>query len=123
MSGRVLLDEMFHPRIAADLAERGHDCRSVAADPLLRQRSDADLMAVALAERRALITNNVIDFERLRRGRAADGATVPQLIYTSDATFPRDRRFLRRMIEALDAALKTDAVTQHGGVLWLAPTE
>ena len=45
---RLLLDEMFSPRIAADLVERGYDCRSVAADPLLRQRPDDVLFAVAV---------------------------------------------------------------------------
>lgn len=123
MSRRLLLDEMFSPRITDELAERGHDCRSVVADLLLRQRPDADLMAVAVAEERVLVTNNVVDFERLRRERVADAAPVPPLVYTSDASFPRDRRFVRRMVEALDAALKTDAVTRHGGVLWLTPPE
>ena len=123
MSGRVLLDEMFHPGIAAELAERGHDCRSVVADPILRQRSDADLVSLAVAEGRTLVTNNVVDFERLRRAGLAEGAAVPPLIYTSDASFPRNRRYVARIVEALDSALKADAVGRHGGVLWLAPSE
>jgi hypothetical protein len=46
------------------------------------------------------------------------------LIYTSDAAFPRGRRrYVGRLVEALDAALKTDAATRHGGVLWLSPSE
>jgi hypothetical protein len=47
---------------------------------------------------------------------------VPPLIYTSDSAFPRDRRFVGRLVEALDAALETDAAHHHGGVLWLAPS-
>jgi predicted nuclease of predicted toxin-antitoxin system len=121
MSGRLLLDEMFHPAIAAQLVERGHDCRSVVADPTLRQRADSDLMALALAEERTLVTNNVVDFERLRRDRVADGSPVPRLVYTSDSSFPRNRRYVSQIVEALDAALKTDAVGRHGGVLWLSP--
>jgi hypothetical protein len=27
------------------------------------------------------------------------------------------------MVEALDAALKTDAAGRHGGVLWLSPSD
>lgn len=123
MSGRLLLDEMFHPSIATELTGRGHDCRSVVADPTLRQRSDPDLVAIAVAEGRTLVTNNVVDFERLRRGRVAEGAPAPALIYTSDASFPRNRRFVARIVEALDAALKTDAVDSHGGVLWLSPSD
>lgn len=122
MSGRLLLDEMFHPSIAAQLVERGHDCRSVVADPTLRQRADADLMALAVAEGRTLVTNNVVDFERLRRDRIAESAPVPPLIYTSDAAFPRNRRYVGRVVEALDAAAKTDAAGRHGGVLWLSPS-
>jgi hypothetical protein len=122
MTGRLLLDEMFHPGIATQLVERGYDCRSVVADPALRQRADADLMALAAAESRTLVTNNVVDFERLRRDRIAESAPVPFLIYTSDASFPRNRRYVSQIVEALDAALKTDAVDRHGGVLWLSPS-
>ena len=92
------------------------------ADPLLRERPDDALFAVAAAEQRILVTENVVDFERLRRDRVADTAHVPPLIYTSSSAFPRDRRYVSRLVEALDGALKTDAVTRHGGVLWLSAT-
>lgn len=29
---------------------------------------------------------------------------------------------VRRLVEALDGVVKTDAVSQHGGVLWLSAT-
>jgi predicted nuclease of predicted toxin-antitoxin system len=122
MTASLLLDEMFSPRIAAELAERGYDCRSVAADPRLRERPDDALFAGAVAEQRILVTENVVDFERLRRDRVAATAGVPPLIYTSSSAFPRDRRYVRRLVEALDGALKTDAVTRHGCVLWLSAT-
>lgn len=123
VSGRLLLDEMFHPAIASELAERGHDCRSVVADSSLRQRADAELIAVALAEGRTVVTNNVVDFERLRRVRVTVGEPVPLLIYTSDAAFPRNRRYVTRIVEALDAALKADAAGRHGRVFWLSPSD
>lgn len=123
MSVRLLLDEMFHPRIASELTARGHDCLAVAAEPDLRESDDADLLAYALEQRRTLVTNNVVDFERLRRQRDHTGQAVPPLIYTSDAAFPRDRRFVGRLIAALDHACSSDAVTAAGGVLWLhSPT-
>ena len=123
MSGRILLDEMFHPAIATELTERGHDCRSVVAEGSLRQRADAELVAIALAEGRTVVTNNVVDFERLRRVRVTVGEPMPQLIYTSDAAFPRNRRYVARIVEALDAAVKTEAAGRHGGVFWLAPSD
>lgn len=123
MSVRLLLDEMFHPRIASELTARGHDCLAVAAEPDLRESDDADLLAYALEQRRTLVTNNVVDFERLRRQRDHTGQAVPPLIYTSDAASPRDRRFVGRLIAALDHACSSDAVTAAGGVLWLrSPT-
>lgn len=117
MTARLLLDEMFHPRIATELTARGHECVAVAADPALRETSDADLLQRAVDEDRTVVTNNVVDFERLRRRRTAAGEPVPPLIYTSDAAFPRNRRFLGRLIAALDESWTTAA----GGVLWLQP--
>lgn len=122
MTGRLLLDEMFAPRIATELAARGHDCVAVAADPALRESSDAELLAYAAADQRTVVTNNVVDFERLRRQRAAAGEPTPPLIYTSDTTFPRDRRFVGRLITALDHACTSDAVAATGGSVLMAPT-
>jgi hypothetical protein len=121
VTARVLLDEMFHPSIATQLQARGHDCIAVVADPALRESSDAELVEHAVAEQRTLVTNNVVDFERLRRRRSAVGDPVPPLIYTSDSAFPRDRRFVGRLVSALDQACATDAVAATGDVLWLAP--
>jgi len=100
----LLLDEMFSPAIAGDLAARGIDCRAVVTDPVLRALSDLEIFQVALAEGRVLVTNNVPDFESLRRAHEAAGNEVPGLIYTSDLTFPR-----------------TKETARCGGVLWLRP--
>lgn len=117
---KLLLDEMFAPRIAELLMVRGIDARAVAADRLLAGADDADIAAAALAEGRALVTNNVIDFERLRRAREAEQYGVPGLIYTSDAAFPRDRRFVSRLVEALAVTAEQRHVAARGGVSWLS---
>ncbi len=122
MTTALLLDEMFDPRIARALCELGHDCLAVVADPALRESNDRDLFAIAARDGRVLVTNNVSDFERPRRDAQHRGATTAPLIYTSDATFPRDRRFLQRIVEALDRVATSDAVARSGGVLWLEPT-
>jgi hypothetical protein len=41
---RLLLDEMFDPRIAAALSEHGHDCVAVAAEARLSESSDDELI-------------------------------------------------------------------------------
>lgn len=87
----------------------------------LRETSDADLLQIALDAERTFVINNVIDVEPLRRRRIAAGEAVPALIYTSNSTFPRDRRFLARLTAALAAACRSEAVAVADGVLWLRP--
>ncbi|MGH9151385.1 MAG: DUF5615 family PIN-like protein [Acidimicrobiales bacterium] len=117
----LLLDEMFSPAIAERLRARGIDCTAVAADVALSSQDDAAIADAALAAGRVLVTNNVIDFEQLRRQRSAVGAPLPLLIYTSDAAFRRNRRFLGRLVDALDHAAARRLVHGTGGVLWLQP--
>jgi predicted nuclease of predicted toxin-antitoxin system len=117
----LLLDEMFSPAIAAELAARGVDCRSVAADALLRAQSDLEIFDAALLENRVVVTNNVPDFESLRRAREASGGESPSLIYTSDHAFPRTRAYASRVAAALEAAAKSHETARRGGVLWLRP--
>jgi hypothetical protein len=117
----LLLDEMFSPAIADDLAARGIDCRAVAADVLLRALSDLEIFETALLEGRVIVTNNVPDFESLRRAREAAGGEIPGLIYTSDLAFARTKAYLTRLSPALERAVADHAVARHGGVLWLRP--
>ena len=79
------------------------------------------VLEAALAGGRVLVTNNVVDFERLRHQRSADGQPVPPLIYTPEAAFPRNRKFIGRLVDALEYAAKNRLVQASGGVLWLAP--
>ena len=111
MSGRpgdqpdaLLLDEMFSPRIADELALVGIDCRAVVADPVLRAQSDLEIFDSAVRDDRVLVTNNVPDFESLRRAREAAGGPAPGLIYTSDVTFRRTKAYLSCLVTALAAA-------------------
>lgn len=58
----ILLDEMFPVAAAVVLRERyGHDAVQVC-EVGLRATPDVDIAAVARAERRALVTENVADF-------------------------------------------------------------
>ncbi len=116
---RLLLDEMFSPQIAVLLAEDGIDCGSVAADPSLRTSDDTAVADAALAQRRVLVTNNVVDFERIRRQRLAREQPMPELIYTDDRAFPRNRDWVRHVAAALEHAAAHHLTKQHGGVLWL----
>lgn len=115
----LLLDEMFSPVIGERLRARGVDC--IAGDVALSSQDDSAIADVALAGERVLVTNNVIDFEQLRRQRSAVGAPFPLMVFTSDAAFPRNRRFLGRLIDALEHAATHRLVHGTGGLLWLQP--
>jgi hypothetical protein len=118
---RLLLDEMFSPAIAVELTARGIDGRAVAADVLLRAQSDLEIFDAGLLEGRVIVTNNVPDFESLRRAREALGGELPGLICTSDLTFPRTKAYLPRLVAALAAAAAGHEAARRGGVLWLRP--
>jgi hypothetical protein len=119
----LLLDEMFSPRIADELALVGIDCRAVVADPVLRAQSDLEILDSAVRDNRVLVTNNVTDFESLRRAREAAGGPVPGPIYASDVTFPRTKAYLSRLASALAAAAADSETARCGGVLWLRPPD
>jgi hypothetical protein len=119
----LLLDEMFSPTIAELLAKRGVDCQAVVARAVLRSRDDAEVFEAAVREARILVTNNVVDFEILRRRAAADGRDAPGLIYTSDNRFPRRRAFVAQLADALEHAARSHQVEAEGGVLSLRPPD
>jgi hypothetical protein len=118
----LLLGEMYSPRIASMLAKRHVDCVALAEDPLLCASDDETVLLAALDEQQVLVTNKVVDFERLRRSRTAAGLPVPPLIYTDDSTFPRDRAFVDRIAAALAVAATGHMTAAYGGVLWLSPS-
>src|ERR1700733_11153640 len=117
----LLLDEMFSPAIAIDVAAHGIGCRAVVGDPVLRALSDLEIFQTALTEGRVLVTNNVPDFESLRRAHEAAGNEVPGLIYTSDLTFPRTKEYMSRLGAALAATAARRETARCWGVLWLRP--
>jgi hypothetical protein len=119
----LLLDETFSAAIAGELTARGIDCRAVTADPVLRSLSDLEIFETALLEARVVVTNNVGDFESLRRAREAVGGAAPGLIYTSDVSFPRTRAYVTRLAAALENAARTHETARYGGVLWLRATD
>jgi hypothetical protein len=121
LSAALVLDEMFSPEIAAELVKRGHDVVAVAADPALAGLPDDQLLAWAGEQHRCLVTENVRDFEILRRQSVAQGTTHPGLLYSGPRRFPRDRRFLGALVTALDQVLAAGQVPVENEVSWLPP--
>jgi predicted nuclease of predicted toxin-antitoxin system len=121
VSVRLLLDEMFSPKIATELVERGHDVVAVAADPGLVGLPDEQVLEWATGQGRCLVTENVKDYEVLRRAAAAQGRTHTGLLYSGPRRFPRGRRFVGALVVALDKAIAAGQLPGPDEVGWLAP--
>ncbi|HEY2767810.1 MAG TPA: DUF5615 family PIN-like protein [Solirubrobacteraceae bacterium] len=67
---RLLLDEMLSPQIARNLRERGHDVLAIAERAEWLSPGDDEVIELARAQRRAIVTNNLRDY----RPRAAAAA-------------------------------------------------
>ncbi len=65
---RLLLDEMYSPRLAEHLRARGHDVLAVAELAELIGRSDIEVARFARERGRMVVTENVADFWRLDTG-------------------------------------------------------
>ena len=106
---RLLLDEMYAPAVAAQLRTRGHDVASVH-DPAYAELAgapDSDILAAAVRDERALVTENVRDYRPLESELLAKGAHHAGLVYTSNRQFPRgDPATTGRLVLALDALLR-----------------
>jgi uncharacterized protein with PIN domain len=116
---RLLVDEMFSVTLARRLVYLGLDCRSIADPPNLVAMSDEAIAEAALGEDRVLVTDNAFDFELIRRRRLESGESMPRLIYASDDRFPRNKRFMAHMAEALFRAANEHRAARDGGVCWL----
>jgi len=121
---RLLLDEMYARAVADQLRARGHDVVSVH-DPEYRRLEGApgeEIFAAALAEGRAIVTENVPDFRRLESDALARGGAHGTLVFTSNRQFPRgEPGTIDRLGEALDALL-TEAPAPRGSLFLKRPT-
>jgi predicted nuclease of predicted toxin-antitoxin system len=105
---KLLLDEMYAPSIAEQLRVRGHDVASVhdREHRALEGAPDEEVWTAAIADARALVSENVRDFRRIEAAALARGEPTVSLILTTDRQFPRgDPATIGRLVLALDALL------------------
>ncbi len=116
---RLLLDEMYPPRLAEHLRARGHDVLAVAELAELIGRSDIDVARFARGRGRIVFTENVADFLRLDTGHHSG------LLLVSARRWPRRPQDLPRLGRALAAWLDArpedadEQVPDAGLVDWL----
>lgn len=102
---RLLLDEMLSARIAEQLRERGHDARAISGDPLVQGASDPEVLALARTERRALVTNNLVDFRPLHHAAIAPGGEGHSGMIFLPGGYRRTKADVGRIVAALETVL------------------
>lgn len=115
---KLLLDEMLSPAIARKLCSRGHDVAPVAGNSDREARSDPEVLALARAEHRAVVTNNLRDFRPLHHEAITPGGAGHFGMIFMPGSYRRTRADTGRIIAALEAIL-----VQHPGENDLANAE
>lgn len=106
---KLLLDEMISPRIARELRRRGFDAQAIKADrPDLEALADGEVLRRAAAECRALVTNDVLDFQLLHNQLLAGEEEHYGLVFTSDATMPRNKASIPLWVKTLATLLEAN---------------
>ena len=109
---RLLLDEMWSARIAVQLRRRGFDVVAVTEPEYAdRYRNTEDELVFARAQEdgRAVVTDNVVDFESIRIGYEARAEAHHGLIYATAPHFDRNQpaAVIGQMVQALDQLLRS----------------
>ena len=102
---KLLLDEMLSPSIARQLRSRGHDVESVAGNPDREALSDPEVLALARAEHRAVVTNNLRDFRPLHHEAVTPGGVGHFGMIFMPGGYRRTKAGTGRIIAAIEAIL------------------
>jgi hypothetical protein len=118
---RLLLDEMHSPSAAQALRRSGWEVSAVAERPELRGLPDGEILLRAVAEQRALVTENVADFVRLDRIWATVGRAHFGMIFTSSASLDRAHlSYPGELVRRLDGFLSAPPVAGRSWIWWLS---
>jgi len=102
---RLLLVEMLSPAIARELRARGHDVEAVARHPDRETLPDPEVLALARAEHRAVVTNNVRDYRPLHHEAIVPGGPGHYGMIFMPGSYRRTKADTGRIITALEAKL------------------
>lgn len=96
---------MLSPVIARELTARGHDVQSVAGHPDWEALSDPEVLALARAERRAIVTNNVRDFRPLHVEAVMPGGVGHYGMIFMSGNHRRTKDDIGRIVAALETKI------------------
>lgn len=115
---RLLLDEMWTPTIALELRKRGFDVIAIS-EPAhagcYAGVSDDEVFARAQDDNRAIVTDNIADYEHVRRDRENRGQPHHGLLYALNPPFNRHRgeRVIGQIVNALANFLSSPDAEQE----------
>lgn len=117
---KLLLDEHLSPVIAQALRERGHDVVAIVERREWVQLSDDDVLELARAEQRAVVTNNLRDFRPRAAALVTSGAGHHGMVYVP-GSYRRTNKDLGRIVDALATILdaRPDPDGLRNGETWL----
>jgi hypothetical protein len=117
---KLFLDVHHSPAAAKRLRRRGHDVLAAADDPRLSPLADEDLLRHATTEGRAIVTENVKDFDRIVRIWSTTHEHHTGVVFTSPRRFHRGRlSYPEDLVVALARLLKEPPQPQPDWVHWL----
>jgi predicted nuclease of predicted toxin-antitoxin system len=106
---RLLLDEMISPKIARKLRGKGFDVQAIKGDrPDLEAVADWEIVRRMATEKRAITSNDVLDFQLIHNQLMAAGEEHYGLVFTSDDTMPRNKASIPLWVKALEEFLKAN---------------
>lgn len=112
---KLLLDEMISPKIARELRSKSLDVQAIKGDrPDLEAAADREIVRRIAAEQRALVTNDVLDFQMIHNQMLTAGEEHYGLIFTSDSTMPRNKASIPLWVRALGKILKEHPTNDAG---------
>ena len=117
---KLLLD-VHHSRLAAErLRVEGHDVLAAADSADLASMSDEELLRSATHEGRAVVTENVRDFDPIIRRWAATGEHHSGVVFTSPRRYHRgSARYPANLVAALRRVINSAPAAEQDWVIWL----
>jgi predicted nuclease of predicted toxin-antitoxin system len=106
---RLLLDEMISPRIARELRAKDFDVQAVKSDrPDLEALADREIVRRLAGEKRAVVTNDVLDFQLIHNQILGADEGHYGMLFTDDATMPRNKASIPLWVETLKEILEAN---------------
>jgi Domain of unknown function (DUF5615) len=102
---RLLLDEMLSPAIARELRAHDHDVEAIQEHPEWCSFNDPQVLDLAREERRALVTDNLVDMRPLHYAAIAPGGPGDFGMVFIPGGRPRTRDDTGRIVAALERKL------------------